>query len=100
MSEYASERSVDDRGVSESVESDRTEPRRRRRHWTTIVLESYGEGWRATQTGVDVEGHGATAADAAAAYCRRIAETGEREADECQTDDSETIRETVGGQDG
>lgn len=49
-----------------------------RRRWTTIVLEEYGGGWRATQTGVAAEGHGDTAADAAAAYCRRIAETGDR----------------------
>jgi hypothetical protein len=51
-----------------------------RRRWTTIVLEERGGGWRATQTGVTAEGHGDTAADAAAAYCRRIAETGERRA--------------------
>ncbi|QLH83465.1 hypothetical protein [Halosimplex pelagicum] len=49
-----------------------------RRRWTTIVLEECGGGWRATQTGVAAEGHGDTAADAAAAYCRRIAETGDR----------------------
>ncbi|QPV63029.1 hypothetical protein I7X12_20335 [Halosimplex litoreum] len=49
-----------------------------RRRWTTIVLEEYGGGWRATQTGVAAEGHGETAADAAAAYCRRIAQTGDR----------------------
>jgi len=100
VSEYASRDAADDRGASESVESNGAEPRRRRRHWTTIVLESYGEGWRATQTGVDIEGHGATAAAAAAAYCRRIAETGERAAAECGSDDSENVRETVGRQDG
>lgn len=49
----------------------------RGRRWTTIVLEERGDGWRATQTGVAAVGYGATAADAAAAYCRRIAETGE-----------------------
>lgn len=42
------------------------------------MLEEYGGGWRATQTGVAAEGHGDTAADAAATYCRRIAETGDR----------------------
>jgi len=94
VSEYASRDAADDRGASESVESNGTEPRRRRRHWTTVVLESYGEGWRATQTGVDIEGHGATA------YCRRIAETDERAAAECGSDDSENVRETVGRQDG
>jgi len=47
-----------------------------RKHWTTIVLEERpGGGWRATQTGIGVEGHGETAADAAAAYCRRISGT-------------------------
>lgn len=49
-----------------------------RRQWTTIVLEADDGGWRATQTGVDVEGRGETAADAAADYCRRVAETGDR----------------------
>ena len=87
---------ANDRGVSESTKPDDVVPRRHWRHWTTIVLESYGEGWRATRTGVDVEGHGVTAADAAAAYCRRIAETGKREGD----DDPESVCETAGGQDG
>ena len=96
VSEYASERSAGDREVSESTKPDDVMPRRHRRRWTTIVLESHGEGWRATQTGVDVEGHGATAADAAAAYCRQIAETGERERD----DDPESVCETAGGRDG
>ena len=49
-----------------------------RRHWTTIVLEERtGGGWRATQTGISVEGVGETAADAAAAYCRKISGTGD-----------------------
>lgn len=40
---------------------------------TTIRLESNGDGeWRATQRGVDVTGRGATAAVAAANYCRRL----------------------------
>jgi len=50
-----------------------------RRQWTTIVLEADDSGWRATQTGVDVEGRGETAADAAADYCRLVAETGARD---------------------
>jgi len=46
-----------------------------RKRWTTIVLEEQADGgWLATQTGVSVEGHGTTAADAAAEYCRRVAE--------------------------
>lgn len=47
-------------------------------HWTTIVLEKqHDETWLATQGGVAVEGHGETAADAAAEYCQKIAETGD-----------------------
>lgn len=43
------------------------------RHLTTVVLEERGDGeWLATQTGVSVEGYGATAAEAAANYCRKI----------------------------
>jgi hypothetical protein len=66
-----------DRRPAPAERSDDEAPWHRRR-WTTIVLEEYGGGWRATQTGVAAEGHGDTAADAAAAYCRRIAETGDR----------------------
>jgi hypothetical protein len=48
-----------------------------RNHWTTIVLEECNDGeWVATQTGVDVEGRGETAAQAATRYCRAIAEGG------------------------
>ncbi|WP_436924709.1 hypothetical protein [Halosimplex amylolyticum] len=79
MSEYAIDGSEPDRGGSGPEESDGDESPRRRR-WTTIVLEEHPGGWRATQTGVAAEGHGETAADAAAAYCRRIAETGDRDA--------------------
>lgn len=44
-------------------------------HWTTISLEERDDGdWLATQAGVPVEGHGETAADAAAEYCRLISE--------------------------
>lgn len=43
------------------------------KYWTTIVLAEQADGqWRATQRDVAVEGHGETAADAAADYCRRI----------------------------
>ncbi|WP_415381671.1 hypothetical protein [Halosimplex sp. TS25] len=78
MSEYAADDSPSGGVVSESEEPDAEVSPGRRRRWTTIVLEEDGDGWRATQTGVAAEGHGATAADAAAAYCRRIAETGDR----------------------
>lgn len=45
----------------------------RSRGLTTIVFAERDDGtWRATQRGVDVVGYGATAADAAAAYCRRM----------------------------
>jgi hypothetical protein len=75
--EYATEGPAGDRRDPESEgSSDETVPWYRR-HWTTIVLEECAGGWRATQTGVAAEGHGDTAADAAAAYCRRIARTGE-----------------------
>jgi len=44
-----------------------------RRHFTTVVLEEQSDGqWLATQRGVDVEGHGETAAEAATEYCRRV----------------------------
>ena len=79
-SERASDDAAGDRRAASrpgSESSDRTAPWHRRR-WTTIVLEEYGGGWRATQTGVAAEGHGDTAAAAAAAYCLRIAETGDR----------------------
>jgi len=47
-----------------------------RSHLTTIVLEERGDGsWRATQHGVSVAGHGGTAAAAAAAYCRAVADS-------------------------
>lgn len=49
--------------------------RTRRKRWTTIVLEERDDGeWLATQTGVSVEARGTTAADAAAEYCRQVAE--------------------------
>jgi len=49
-----------------------------KQHWTTIVLEEQNNGrWLATQGGVAVEGHGESAADAAAEYCRKISETGD-----------------------
>ena len=48
------------------------------KRWTTIVLEEQDDGrWLATQGGVAVEGHGETAADAAAEYCQKISETGD-----------------------
>jgi hypothetical protein len=55
----------------------------RRTRLTVLELEELPSGeWRATQTGVNREGRGETAAAAAAAYCRRVAgdedqETGE-----------------------
>ena len=45
-----------------------------RRHMTTVVLESRDGEWLATQGGIPVEGWGETAAEAAAAYCRKIDE--------------------------
>lgn len=40
---------------------------------TTIALYESNDGrWLATQRGVDVSGHGETAAEAATDYCRRI----------------------------
>jgi len=49
-----------------------------KQHWTTIVLEEQDDGnWLATQVGVVVKGHGETAADAAAEYCRKISGTGD-----------------------
>jgi hypothetical protein len=45
-----------------------------RRHMTTVVLESRDGEWLATQGGIPVEGRGETAAEAAAAYCRKIDE--------------------------
>jgi hypothetical protein len=49
-----------------------------RRHMTTLLLEERGDDeWVVTQGGVDVEGHGSTAAEAAANYCRQIDETDE-----------------------
>lgn len=44
----------------------------RTRGWTTIVLESNDEEWRASQHDVDVTGRGETAALAAADYCHRL----------------------------
>ncbi|WP_135363343.1 hypothetical protein [Halosimplex halophilum] len=76
-SEYASDGRTGDRRAQTERADDEEVPWHRRR-WTTIVLEECGGGWRATQTGVAAEGHGDTAADAAAAYCRRIAGTGDR----------------------
>jgi len=44
-----------------------------RKHFTTVVLKEQPDGqWLATQHGVDVEGHGPTAAAAATEYCRRV----------------------------
>lgn len=55
-----------------------TERDSRTKGWTTIVLEELDDGrWMATQGGVSVQGHGETAADAAAEYCRKISETGD-----------------------
>ncbi|WP_123537858.1 hypothetical protein [Halosimplex salinum] len=44
-----------------------------RRHMTTLLLEERGDdAWVVTQGGVNVEGHGQTAAQAAADYCQRV----------------------------
>ena len=49
-----------------------------KQHWTTIVLEEQDNGRSlATQGAVAVEGHGETAAEAAAEYCRKISEAGD-----------------------
>ncbi|WP_123536876.1 hypothetical protein [Halosimplex salinum] len=49
-----------------------------RRHMTTLLIEERGDGhWIVTQGGVDLEGHGTTAAEAAADYCRQIDAAGE-----------------------
>jgi hypothetical protein len=83
-SEYADDCAAGDGAASDcrpapAYRADEKDAPWHRRRWTTIVLEECGGGgWRATQTGVAAEGHGDTAADAAAAYCRRIAETGDR----------------------
>ncbi|WP_436931283.1 hypothetical protein [Halosimplex halobium] len=77
-SEYANDGRTGDRQARPTEGRDDEEAPWHRRRWTTIVLEECGGGWRATQTGVAAEGHGETAADAAAAYCRRIAGTGDR----------------------
>jgi len=77
-SEHAGGGPAGDGRVEPAVESSDGDAPWHRRRWTTIVLEECGGGWRATQTGVAAEGYGDTAADAAAAYCRRIAETGDR----------------------
>lgn len=46
-----------------------------RRHMTTLLLEERPDGeWTVTQGGVDVEGVGETAPQAAADYCRRVAD--------------------------
>ncbi|QLH78566.1 hypothetical protein HZS55_15270 [Halosimplex rubrum] len=97
-----------DRRPSPTEGSDDEDAPWHRRRWTTIVLEECGGGWRATQTGVAAEGHGDTAADAAAAYCRRIAETAERRAggasDECEernpAGEGESTANGRGGRDG
>jgi len=111
-SEYADDStagdgSVGDRRPVPAEGSDDGDPPWHGRRWTTIVLEEYGGGWRATQTGVAAEGHGDTAADAAAAYCRRIAETGDRrsadasdERAEDDTADAGAAVEGPGGCDG
>jgi hypothetical protein len=40
---------------------------------TTVILDKEDEGeWYATQRGVDQVGHGETAAEAAAEYCRLV----------------------------
>jgi len=63
----------DDRDIHEYAEQDTG-----RKGWTTIVLEELDDGrWLATQAGVSVNGHGETAADAAAEYCRKISTTGD-----------------------
>lgn len=52
---------------------DETARRRHNARMTTVVLDKTDDGeWYATQRGVDLFGHGQTAADAAATYCRLV----------------------------
>lgn len=63
----------DDREIHEYAERHTNRTR-----WTTIVLDEQADGrWLATQAGVSVQGHGETAADAAAEYCRKISASGD-----------------------
>ncbi|MFC7020841.1 MULTISPECIES: hypothetical protein [Haloarcula] len=56
----------------------RTELHTHHEHWTTFVLKERDDGgWLATQGGAAVEGHGETAAAAAAEYCQKISEAGD-----------------------
>jgi hypothetical protein len=51
-----------------------------RRHLTTVILEELGDGrWRATQTGVDVDGVSDSAAEAATEYCAKISDRNDGE---------------------
>lgn len=61
-------------GSNREDESDEETARRwRNARMTTVILNKEDDGeWDATQRGVDVVGHGETAADAAATYCRLV----------------------------
>jgi len=46
-----------------------------RTRWTVLEVQRLSTGeWRVTQEGAQSEGRGESAAEAAAAYCRRVAE--------------------------
>ncbi len=50
-----------------------TARRWRNARMTTVILDKEDDGeWYATQRGVDIVGHGETAAEAAATYCRLV----------------------------
>lgn len=51
---------------------DQAETQRVRGSTTILLSEREAEHWIATQDGVPVEGHGETAAEAAAEYCRNV----------------------------
>jgi len=56
--------------------SEETARRWRNARMTTLLLDKREEGaWLATQRGAEIVGHGETAAEAAAEYCRLVAET-------------------------
>ena len=61
-------------GADQREESyEETARRWRNARMTTVILDKEDDGeWYATQRGVDLVGHGETAADAAATYCRLV----------------------------
>lgn len=66
--------SVDDADQREESYEE-TARRWRNARMTTVILDKEEDGdWYATQRGVDLVGHGETAAEAAARYCRLVDE--------------------------